>query len=366
MNRVTKVTEESSEHLFSVSGSAAMRKLRMQAELLAKVNVPVLIFGESGSGKQMAAKWIHKLSVRSGHTFSKVSCAVLPEDVLEGELFGYERGARTGAMRGRQGKFELCHNGTILLDEITEMPLGLQAKLLDVLQEKRIVRSGGDTAISVDTRIMVATNPPIERALAEKRLREDLYYRLSAFTVQVPPLRDCREDIPVLLGHFIQELARHYGVKPRPLSSLLLNACQSYSWPGNLRELENVAKRYLVLGDEFVEVGELGGRSLVQSEGVFGRVQSAPETNPGNGNHDHSDPADLKRIVRSVKGETERNVIANTLVKTHWNRKAAARELGISYRGLLYKIQEYQLIPPSGHLSTLPRSGSWKRSGPAQ
>jgi two-component system response regulator AtoC len=366
MNKITADTEESGVNLFFVSDSPAIRKLRMQAELLAKVNVPVLILGESGSGQHIASKLIHRLSARAEHVFLKVNCAVLPEDVLEGELFGYERGARTGAMRERQGKFELCHNGTILLDEITEMPVALQAKLLHVLQEKQIFRLGGDTAVSVNARIMAATNVNIEKALTEKRLREDLYYRLSAFTVQVPPLRDCREDIPVLLGHFIQEQAQHYGLKPRPVSFSLLNACQNYSWPGNLRELENVAKRYLVMGDEFVELGDSGGRSVTQSDEGLLRAPSAGEPNLSKGYYDHSDPASLKSLVRSLKGETERNVIASTLEKTHWNRKAAARELGISYRGLLYKIQEYQLIPSSGYLSTLPRSGGWKRSRPAQ
>jgi len=348
--------EEISEDLFFVAGSLAMRKLRTQAELLAKVNVPVLIVGESGSGKEVAARLIHKFSVRSGYRFLKVNCAALPADLLESELFGDEGGAFTGAIRPRQGKFELCDKGTILLDEIAEMPAGLQPKLLHFLQDKQFFRLGGET---LDVRILAATNVSIEQALIERKLREDLYYRLSAFTLHVPPLRERKEEIPLLLGHFMNQLARHYDLNPRPLSPSLLDACQRYSWPGNVRELENVVKRFLVMGDESLESAELASHAR-------GHIQEVPENRaqePSDGNDPQSDASSLKSLVRTIKGETERSAIASTLEKTHWNRKEAARQLRISYRGLLYKIQEYQLAPPGNYLAPLPKNGGWKRNG---
>jgi DNA-binding NtrC family response regulator len=357
--------EEISEDLFLAAGSPAMRKLRTQAELLAKVNVPVLIVGESGSGKEVAARLIHKFSVRSGCRFLNVNCAALPEDLLDGELFGYERGAFTGAVRTRQGKFEQCDKGTILLDEIAEMPAGLQAKLLHALQDKQFFRLGGEATISVDVRILAATNVNIEQALIERKLREDLYYRLNAFTLHVPPLRERKEEIPLLLEHFMNQLARHFDLKPRPLSPSLLDACQRYSWPGNLRELENVVKRFLVMGDESLETGELGAH-LTDHREVAWPSSAAEESNPANGSGDHADSSGLKKLVRTIKGEAERSAIASTLEKTHWNRKEAARQLRISYRCLLYKIQEYQLVPPSSYVPTAPNNAGWRRNGHEQ
>jgi len=366
MNTFTGDIEEINEDLFFIAGSPAMRKLRMQAELLAKVNVPVLILGETGSGKEIAAKLIHKLSVRSECRFLKVNCAALPNDLLEGELFGYEREAFTGAMRTRHGKFELCDKGTILLDEIAEMPTALQAKLLHVLHDKQFFRLGGDTTISLDVRILAATNANVEEALVNKRLSEDLYFRLSAFTLQVPPLRERKEEIPLLVGHFMQQLAKHYNLRPRPLSPLLLNACLEYSWPGNLRELENVVKRYLVMGDEFVQVGEFGNKLAAHSEGRDFAELSANHSHSACGEGDHGDDSSLKSLVRNLKGEAERGAIANALQKTHWNRKAAARELGISYRSLLYKIHDYQLVPSSSYAATWPNNTGSKRNGQGQ
>jgi DNA-binding NtrC family response regulator len=356
--------EEIGQDLFFVAASPSMRKLRTQAELLAKVNVPVLILGESGSGKEVVARLIHKLSVRSGCRFLKVNCAALPGDLLESELFGYERGAFTGAMRTRQGKFELCEKGTILLDEIAEMPTSLQAKLLHVLQDKQFFRLGGEKTIDVDVRILAATNVNVEQALAKRRLREDLYYRLSAFTIQVPSLRERKEEISLLLGHFMNRMARHYGLPARAFSTRLLGACHRYSWPGNLRELENFVKRYLVMGDESVALSELEPRS----DGGNGEAipgHSAENLNDAieAASHITDDPAGLKTMVRSVKGEAERSAIVNTLTKTHWNRKEAARVLRISYRGLLYKIQEYQLRPPATYFAAVVKDGGDEGNG---
>jgi len=329
------------EDLFFVAASPIMRKLRAQVELLAQVDVPVLIVGESGSGKEATARLIHRLSVRSGFRFRTVNCAALPGDMLERELFGYEPGAFPGALGRKTGKFELSEKGTILLDEIVQTPLSLQARLLEILQERRFARLGSEAPISVDVRIIAASNGNIEQALAERRLREDLYYRLSAFTVHVPPLRQRQDEIPLLLGRFMNQLAKHYGLTPRAFSSAMLDACREYAWPGNLRQLENFVKRYLVTGDENLALSELGREFDAEAE--TGAVI------PENG---ESSLSGLRSLVQTVKGETERNAIAVALEQTGWNRKAAARLLKVSYRTLLYKIQQYHMSPPPDYLSS--------------
>ena len=254
MDLASEDIEQVSDDAFFVGASPIMRTLRAQAELLAQANVPVLILGENGSGKDTAARLIHKLSVRSGFKFLKVNCAALPGDLLETELFGYERSDSTGSVRSKPGKLELCEQGTLLLDEITEMPASVQSKLLQLLQNKKFFRPGSGATVQVDVRILAASSANIERALSEKKLREDLYYRLSAFTVQAPPLRQRKDEIPLLLRHFMHHLAKHYGMAPRTFSPAVLDACHSYSWPGNLRELEGFVKRYLVMGDKEVSL----------------------------------------------------------------------------------------------------------------
>jgi DNA-binding NtrC family response regulator len=341
--------EHISDHTFFVAASPLMRKLRAEVELLAQVNVPLFIVGEEGSGKETVARLIHKRSVRSGFRFLKVNCAALPGDLLESELFGYERSFVPGA-RTKPGMFDLCEKGTLYLDAITEMPISLQAKLLQVLQERHFCRLGGDTKIPVEARMIAATNVDFERALAERKLRQDLYCRLSALTVHVPPLRQRKDEIPLLLGHFMNQLARHYGLPARTFSPLLLDACQSYFWPGNLQELEDFVKRYLVVGDQDAALSELGRDGDSRSHHVL----SLPglETAGGHGGHSceggESDgrSSGLKSLVQSVKGEAERNAIATALEQTRWNRKAAARLLKVSYRTLLYKIQQYHMSPP--------------------
>jgi two-component system response regulator AtoC len=342
--------EQVSDDAFFVGASPIMRKLRAQAELLAQANVPVLILGENGSGKDTAARLIHKLSVRSGFKFLKVNCAALPGDLLETELFGYER-SDSGVVRSKPGKLELCEQGTLLLDEITEMPASVQSKLLHVLQNKQFFRPGSGAAVEVDVRILAASSANIERALSEKRLREDLYYRLSAFTVQAPPLRQRKDEIPLLLRHFMHHLAKHYGMVPRTFSPAVLEACHAYSWPGNLRELEEFVKRYLVMGDKEVAFG------AQKSEDGFEHVgPTAQNSRPdmvvldghgngnGNGNGGQTSAVNsLKSLVQSVRFEAERSAISTALEKTGWNRKAAARLLKVSYRTLLYKIEQYHM-----------------------
>lgn len=336
-----------SDGIFFVASSPVMRKLRAQAELLAQVDVPVLIVGESGSGKEATARLIHKLSVRSGFRFRRVDCAALPGDLLEHELFGDDSGPLP-ATNGGEGKFELSEKGTLLLDDIAEAPSQLQGKLLQVLQEKQFVRLGGQTRVEVDVRIMATADGNLEQALREKKLREDLYYRLSAFTVQVPPLRQRREELPLLLGYCMNQMARRYGLPTRTFSPAVLEACQVHSWPGNLRELETFVKSYLVMGgDEDLALSELG-------QSWEGRERAPLALDVDGVNHRGTDGAEadsgLRSLVQSVKGETERGAIAAALEQTHWNRKAAARLLKVSYRTLLYKIQQYQMSPPANYL----------------
>jgi two-component system response regulator AtoC len=356
---VSDHVEHITDDIFFVAASPVMHKLRAQAELLAQVNGPLLIVGERGSGKETVARLIHKLSVRSGFRFLKVNCAALPGDMLEGELFGFEKGAFAGAMRAKAGKFELCEKGTILLDNITEMPAPLQAKLLHVLHEKQYFRVGSETRIDADVRIMAATDVNIEQALAGKKLREDLYYSLSAFMVHVPPLRQRRDETSLLLGLLTNQLARHYGLPPQTFSPALMEACQSYPWPGNLRELESFVKRYLVTGDEEQALSELEHNLDSFSEHGQLSQTSEPLNGSGHGQVESEDrTSGLKSLVQSVKGETERNAIITALEQTRWNRKAAARLLQVSYRTLLYKIQQYHMSPPGYVPTFLPGNGT--------
>jgi transcriptional regulator with PAS, ATPase and Fis domain len=314
-----------------------MRKIRSQAALVANVDIPVLLLGESGTGKEVLGRLIHKLSKRAHRTFLKVNCAAVPADLLESELFGYEQGAFTGANHAKPGKFELCNRGTILLDEIGEMPPLLQAKLLHVLQDQTFSRLGSRTVIKVDVRILAATNINIPEALASKRLREDLYYRLNAFTMQIPPLRERKEEIPILLKHSMSRMAERYARAPLPLSPALLQACQNHSWPGNLRELNNFLKRYLILGDEKLAVAEL----LPRNDGTGGV--------PGDASGRGAESGGLKSVARTAKDEAEAQAITQALEQTNWNRKQAAGILQISYKALLYKIRQYGIAEAKGH-----------------
>lgn len=322
--------EELAEDVFFVAASPVMRKLRSQAALVAVVDIPVLMLGESGTGKEVMARLIHKLSPRAHRTFLKVNCAAVPADLLESELFGYEPGAFTGATHSKPGKFELCNKGTILLDEIGEMPPGLQAKLLHVLQDQQFSRLGGRSVIKADVRILAATNINIPEALANKRLREDLYYRLNAFTLQIPPLRERKEEIPILLKHFMSRMSEQYARAPLPFSAELMQACLAYSWPGNLRELNNFIKRYLVLGDEKLAIHELHPHSESVSVPSEVAVRSNGDAVGG-----------LKGLSRTAKDGAEAEAIARALEETNWNRKQAAAMLQISYKALLYKIRQY-------------------------
>ena len=325
-----EMMEEVSDGLFFVAAGPEMRRVRQQLAQLADVDVPVLLVGESGTGKEVAARLLHRLSRRARKVFLKVNCAAVPADLLESELFGYEAGAFTGATRSKPGRFELCDGGTLLLDELAEMPVNLQAKLLHVLQDHEFSRLGSRSTVRVNMRVLAATNVNVAEALQAGTLREDLYYRLNAFTIHLRPLRERREEIPLLLKHFMTQLGDRYARSPLPLSAALVERCLAHDWPGNLRELGNFVKRYLILGDEKLVVSELGA----ERQEVSGSTVPA-EATPAAGA--------LKSLVRNLKGEVEMKAIERALEQTGGNRKQAARLLEISYKALLYKIRQYGL-----------------------
>ncbi len=326
----SELVDDLDDDLFFLAASPAMKQIRAQAALIAKVNVPVLLLGESGVGKEILARLIHKMSIRAHRPMAKVNCAALPADLLESELFGYEAGAFTGANKSKPGKFEMAHKGTILLDEIGEMSAPLQAKLLHVLQDGTFSRLGGRANVTVDARVLAATNIDVKKAIAERRLREDLYYRLNAFTVTVPPLRERREEIPILLRYYMNNFARQFGKNALPISDKLVQECMRYAWPGNLRELGNFVKRYLVLEDENQVVDELHIKSK------DGSMEDGASSSGHGG---------LKALVRSLKDDAEAREIQRALDDSNWNRKVAAADLNISYKALLYKIKQHGLSP---------------------
>jgi two-component system response regulator AtoC len=323
-----------------VASSPAMLSIRRQIEKIADYDVPVLILGESGSGKEVVARLLHTRSERARRPFLKVNCAALPGSLLESELFGYERGAFTGAVRSHPGKFEICKSGTILLDEIGEISPALQAKLLHVLQDRTVCRLGGNTPFGVDARVIAATNVDIHEALESGALRQDLYYRLNTFILRIPPLRSRPEEIPVLLEHFIQRFARQYCRPVVPPSHRLVAACLEYSWPGNIRELQSFTQRFLIQGDEERSLQELQGAGRVMI-GHPSEIDSPAESSTTN----------LKKIARNVKSNAEKPAIEKVLQETRFNRKAAARRLQISYKGLLRKLREYDLDGKTARLS---------------
>jgi two-component system, NtrC family, response regulator AtoC len=344
--------ERISEELYFIAACPVTRRLRAQAELLSQTDVPVLITGEAGSGKTTVAQLIHSFSIRSSFPFMRVKCAALTSDLLENELFGYEHTSADGRPESTPGKFEQCAKGTMLLDEFDAMPDVVQRQLLKLLESGGFVRGGGQNPVRPSVRIIAATSGDLELAAREKRIHEELFYRLSVFELRVPPLRERHEEIPLLLGHLMNRLAQRYGIPAPRFSSELLDACQHYAWPGNLRELETFAKRFLAHGDDEAALRELGSGP---DHGYASNGENGNGKGNGNGRavsgaysphrHTSGERSSLKLLVKNAKGEAERSAIAHALEQTRWNRKAAARLLNVSYRALLYKIQEYSLAP---------------------
>jgi two-component system, NtrC family, response regulator AtoC len=336
--------ETLTEDISFLAASPQMLKIRQHILQIAPVDVPVFISGESGVGKEVVARMIHLRSTRRQQPFIKVNCAALPGELLESELFGYEQGAFTGAVRAKPGKFELANKGTIFLDEIAEMSPHLQAKLLHVLQDGQYSRLGARSAVNVDVRVLAATNMEVKEAMRSGRFREDLYYRLNVLSIHIPPLRERTAEIPLLFRHFLVKYSEKYQKPASEPTQHLLDAALRYYWPGNLRELENFVKRYVILEDDegsFRELMEMIGqqqRTAPQEEAVAPKEQG------------------LKALVRSLKDEAETEAIAEALDKTNWCRKDAARLLGISYKALLYKMRQFNLDAGRGARSAAARA----------
>ncbi len=331
--------EQLTEDLSFLAASPQMVRIRQQILQIAPVDVPVFICGESGVGKEVVARMIHLRSKRRNQAFVKVNCAALPGELLESELFGYEQGAFTGAVRAKPGKFELANKGTIFLDEIAEMSTHLQAKLLHVLQDHQYSRLGGRQVVDMDVRVLAATNVDVQEAMKDGRFREDLYYRLNVLSINVPPLRERQAEIPLLFRHFLQKYAEKFGKTALEPSRYLLEAAARYPWPGNLRELENFVKRYVILDDEEGSLRELVEMSTARQR-TAPREEAPPPREQG-----------LKALVRGLKDEAETEAIANALEKTRWCRKDAAKMLGISYKALLYKVRQFNLDTPRNRRS---------------
>jgi two-component system response regulator AtoC len=308
-----------------------MRTIQTIIDNIADTDAMVLIRGESGVGKDLVARTIHARSTRRNGPFVKVNCAAIPQGLLESELFGHEKGAFTGAHRRKPGQFEYAQGGTIYLDEIAELPLALQAKLLHVLQDFRYSRVGGHGSIEVDARIIAATNRDLENAMARGEFREDLYYRLNVVELRIPPLRERAEEIPHLASRFLAAFNEQYG-RQKQLSPETLARLARYPWSGNVRELENVIRRMVVLTD---------GEQAFEAQAARCRNGHAEAPRPG-----LVGTESLRDIARRGAREAERKALAEVLERVRWNRAEASRILKVSYKTLLHKIAECELTSP--------------------
>jgi DNA-binding NtrC family response regulator len=346
VNRLLSDDPEDEDGLL-VGRSPAILRLRQLIERVAPTDATVLITGESGTGKEMVAKEFYRRSPRRSHPFIKVNCAAVSENLIESEFFGHERGAFTGATERREGRFELANQGTLLLDEVSEIPLNLQAKLLRVLQEREFERVGGSRTIKVNVRIIATSNRDLLRHVEKGDFRQDLYYRLNVFPVQVPPLRERVEDIMILADHFLRRYARKHGVKVTGYSDSARASLLAYRWPGNVRELQNTVERAVILSES--------GRPV--SAAVLGLpIESPPvsSTAPFDGDPMTTPPLiepELESLGVAAAGgagpivrldELEKQAIRGALRQTGGNRTLAAAELGISIRTLRNKLQEYR------------------------
>ena len=302
--------------------STAMEVVRRRIEKVASSGVPILIQGDSGTGKGLLARFIHNLSASDGAAFVKVNCAAIPGTLLESELFGYEKGAFTGAYAAKPGRVEQADGGTLFLDGIDEIDMSLQAKLLQLLQDGQFSRIGGQEDRHVHLRVICATNRNLEQEIAGGRFRQDLYYRINVVNVQLPPLRARAEDIADLVAYFVDRHQIKHKLQSRPLSPAALRLLGKHPWPGNIRELENLIERYVILGSEDAVSSELLN---------WEQTHVSPETPISGQIH-------LKKVTRQAVHELERKIILRVLEANRWNRKRTASDLKISYRALLYKI----------------------------
>jgi two-component system response regulator AtoC len=346
-----------SQHSMLIGSSEQMAEVRDLIERVADTDVTILVRGESGTGKELVARALYACSHRRDKPFVKVNCAALPTELLESELFGFERGAFTGAFQHKPGKFEFANHGTIFLDEISEMSPALQAKLLQVLQDGEFSRLGGKHDVHVDVRIIAATNRNLEQAVAAGQFREDLFFRLNVVCIQMPALRDRRDEIPLLTDFFLKKYSVQYNKPLAEVSPETLKLLTEYDWPGNVRELENLIKRAVVLGEAAVQKELTHGIAATQrlphrgngtGLNIHARTSAgiAQPTAPVKPNRSAADVDagrqnySLKDISRTAAREAERELILKMLQRTRWNRKETAEILGISYKALLYKIKE--------------------------
>ena len=373
---------EQSRYTMLFGNSQRMAEVRELIERVSDTDVTVLIRGESGTGKELVARALHERSLRRDRPFVKVNCAALPTELLESELFGFEKGAFTGAIQHKPGKFEFANHGTMFLDEIGDMSAPLQAKLLQVLQDGEFSRLGGKHDVHVDVRVIAATNRDLETAVAEGQFREDLYFRLNVVTISIPPLRERREEVPFLTDHFLKKYSVQYNKPLTAVSPQLARLFMEYEWPGNVRQLENMIKRMVVLCGEAAILAELqqpaylayrpqpasaasrppaapfapaaaepAGRAIEPAAEAVGAGAALAASPAARTNGAASSAAavvqagtpasvSLKDIARAAAREAERELILRMLTRTRWNRKEAAEILGVSYKALLYKIKE--------------------------
>jgi two-component system response regulator AtoC len=324
--------------------SREMQAVRQMVERVAGADIPVLIQGESGTGKEVIAKLIHSMSNWAEGPLVKVNCPAIPGTLIESELFGYERGAFTGAYGSKPGRMELADRGTLFLDEISELELGLQAKLLQFLQDGRFCRIGAREDTQVEARVICATNRQLDQEVEKGTFREDLFYRINVVSIHLPRLAQRHDDIPNLIRYFLEFYSEKFNHPVRPFSPQVAQVLNSYDWPGNIRQLENLVKRYVVLGSE---------DSILSQLGVSNRGRSDYQTEIGTGGS-----ISLKKVTREAVRVLERDLILKALQANHWNRKRVAKALSISYRALLYKIRQANLPSARTRGSALDMPGS--------
>ena len=329
------LTQENDETGYELLGqSAVMNDLRQLIRKVARTQATVLIQGESGTGKELVARGLYRESPRANAPFIKLNCAAIPENLIESEFFGHEKGAFTGALNKREGRFELAHGGTILLDEISEISPNVQAKLLRVLQERELERVGGNRTIKVDVRVIATTNRNLEQSVDRKEFRQDLFFRLNVVPIAVPPLRQRREDVPFLADSFMKRFGRKHGVHARGFSDGALNLLCEHQWPGNVRELQNVVERAVILSSEshLIEAEHLGLAKPVSIPAETGAAVAAASASPASAGTDENLP---------TLADVEKLHILATLDRCKGNRTQAAKVLGVSIRTLRNKLHEY-------------------------
>ena len=325
--------------------SAKMAAAYEKLQRVANTDVPVLIQGESGTGKEILAKMVHAFSRRASSPWVKVTCPAIPLPLIESELFGYEKGAFTGAHATKRGRVELAHEGTLFLDEVGSLDISVQAKLLQLLQDGKFARVGAQDSRQVDTRLVTAARDNLRERIDQGSFRLDFFFRINAVTIELPPLRQRIVNLPMLIGYFYEVHSKALRQTPKPLSREMMRTMERYSWPGNIRELENMVRNYVLIGSEEALISEMVPASQARLTTEI----------------DLANPISLKEITRAATQDLEREIILRVLQANGWNRSKTAKWLQISYRSLLYKLQEFRIesLPSrdhgGGHVSATPK-----------